>query len=367
MEKDLLHCARLLSLAPDKEARHHLIDGFEQAFQGRSMDGLPAELTQALEASGITSLALDVRRGKPGAVDAGLKLLTDDRQPLARRSTYAYLLAELRERRAIPVMLSTFDNSDDTELRVVMLRAIQAFDDPGIGEDVLEKYSGLPEAVAEVARALIAARSTWSRQLIDAIDAGMVDAKTFAAEDVARFRLHTDPKLLAGIDRIWGKHREPTPDHLRRDIERIKTALAKGEGDPYAGKTLFINRCAACHRLFADGADLGPNLTALKRDDLDSMLLAIVNPDAEIREGYERLLVTMKDGRILVGSKADEDDLVVVLRGVDGRSTPLSKARIADTEPVAGSLMPGGLVQDLSDSQLRDLFAYLRTTQPQIK
>jgi hypothetical protein len=29
--------------------------------------------------------------------------------------------------------------------------------------------------------------------------------------------------------------------------------------------------------------------------------------------------------------------------------------------------MPAGLLQDLSDAQLRDLFGYLRTTQPQIK
>ena len=147
----------------------------------------------------------------------------------------------------------------------------------------------------------------------------------------------------------------------------MKTVLAGGKGDPYKGKKLFLTRCAVCHRLFADGADLGPNLTSFKRDDLDSMLLAIVNPSAEIREGYERILVTMKDERLLVGSKADEDDTILVLRGVDGRTTPLPKTRIAAVDPVPGSLMPAGLLQDLNNAQLRDLFGYLRTTQPQIK
>ena len=97
------------------------------------------------------------------------------------------------------------------------------------------------------------------------------------------------------------------------------------------------------------------------------MLLAIVNPSAEIREGFERILVTMKDDRLLVGSKADEDDTVLVLSGVDGRKTPLAKTHIASIDPVPGSLMPPGLLSDLSAEQLRNLFAYLRTTQPQIK
>lgn len=364
---DLLRCARLLNLAPDKTARRHLMDGFDQAFKGRAMDGLPPELIKAIENSGIRSLAVDLRRRKPGAVDEALKILADARQALTRRSTYAYLLAELQERRAIPTMLAALGKNDRDGTGSIMLRALQAFDDPSIGKAVLELYPGLPESSAEVARVLLAARASWSRQLIDAVDAGKIDAKTFATEEVSRLRLHHDAQLLAGIDRIWGELRKPTPAHLRGEIARIKAVVMNGEGDPYRGKKLFLSRCAACHRLFADGADIGPDLTSFKRDDLDSMLLAIVNPNAEIREGYQRLLVAMKDGRIVLGSKADEDDLVLVLRGIDGRSSPLPKARISKVEPVPGSLMPGGLLHGLSDPQLRALFAYLRTTQPQIK
>ena len=35
-------------------------------------------------------------------------------------------------------------------------------------------------------------------------------------------------------------------------------------------------------------------------------------------------------------------------------------------QPSPSSIMPEGLLKDLSDQQVRDLFAYLRSTQPLI-
>ena len=39
-------------------------------------------------------------------------------------------------------------------------------------------------------------------------------------------------------------------------------------------------------------------------------------------------------------------------------------SEVAAMEPLGGSLMPEGLLAGLTDQQVRDLFAYLRSTQP---
>jgi putative heme-binding domain-containing protein len=127
---------------------------------------------------------------------------------------------------------------------------------------------------------------------------------------------------------------------------------------------LFKARCAACHKLFFKGGNVGPDLTSYQRDNLGTMLLSIVNPNAEIREGYQYYTVETKDGRSLSGFFVERDRQVTVLRGLDGENITLSALEIAELQPVGRSLMPEGLLDGLSEQELRDFFAYLRISQP---
>lgn len=54
----------------------------------------------------------------------------------------------------------------------------------------------------------------------------------------------------------------------------------------------------------------------------------------------------------------------MVLRDMAGLSIPVERNQIAALQGMGRSLMPEGLLSGLSDAQLRDLFAYLRITQP---
>ena len=123
-------------------------------------------------------------------------------------------------------------------------------------------------------------------------------------------------------------------------------------------------RCAKCHTVFDAGGHIGPDLTSYDRRNIDSMLLAIVNPSAEIREGFEDYIIRTKDGRTLDGFKVDEDNKVFVLRGTDGQNNviPLDQIDIRRVSPK--SLMPEGLLDALSDDEVRDLFAFLSSTTP---
>jgi len=147
-------------------------------------------------------------------------------------------------------------------------------------------------------------------------------------------------------------------------IAALEVALKKAPGSPYAGEVIYDQRCASCHKLFFKGGNIGPELTGYQRDNLGTMLISIVNPNAEIREGFQFITVKTKDGRALGGFQIDRDNQVTVLRGLDGQDLTLSAAEIDTVEPMGRSLMPEGLLEGLDEQQWRDLFAYLRISQP---
>ena len=65
------------------------------------------------------------------------------------------------------------------------------------------------------------------------------------------------------------------------------------EGGSIQGKELFTQQCGSCHALADAGTvgEVGPNLDeALQGADADFIMESIVNPSAEIAEGYEDIM-----------------------------------------------------------------------------
>ena len=123
--------------------------------------------------------------------------------------------------------------------------------------------------------------------------------------------------------------------------------IRAGSGVPKPGKQIFDQQCTRCHTLFSKGGKVGPDLTTYRRDDLETMLLNIVNPSAEIREGYGSHIVSLTDGRVLSGIVVEQDKNVVVLRGSDGKDFVVARADIDAMRPSPSSIMPEGLLKDL--------------------
>jgi putative heme-binding domain-containing protein len=117
-----------------------------------------------------------------------------------------------------------------------------------------------------------------------------------------------------------------------------------------------------CHTLYGNGGKIGPDLTGSNRGNLDYILTEILNPSEVIQVGYHLVTITTRDGRTLAGNVAAEDDQQVTLRLI-GQDTVVAKSEIASRETSNVSMMPEGLLKTLSQEEVRDLIAYLRTSQ----
>jgi putative membrane-bound dehydrogenase-like protein len=376
---DLLTCAKLFALSPGPDQTAQLTRGFEEAYQGRPMAGLPEELLSAMERAGGESVLLGARRGKPAAVAQALALIADPKADASKRLQLIQVLGETKLATAVPALLAVARDAKPADLRKAALGALQAYDSPDIAGEVLTQLASYPNDVRTAAFGLLASRGNWALSLLQAVDAGRLDKATVPNDVVRRIRGLESPRSREGglssppggdaaivtlITKHWPNIRQATSAELETEITRLTEVINLTTGSPYAGKKLFLENCGVCHKLFTKGGEIGPDLTVYQRSDLPNLLLNIVNPNAEIREGYESFLVETKDGRSLTGFRADQDAEVVVLRTPDGQTVPLPRAEIASMEPAGASLMPEGLLANLSDQQVRDLFAYLRSTQP---
>ena len=370
--RDLLACAELFELAPTPESSRRLLTGFEAGFKGRSMAGLPEELVAGMNRHGVGSSAFALRRGDPKTLSRALKLVVDETAPRNERLEFLAILGEVRAPGSVPALSQAYRGAvKDDGLRQVALVALQGFDDAAIAQTVLSVYQALGPVALPTAQTLLASRPAWSLALARAIArkpsgwaAPAIKPESVPSGVVRKLKQHRDPELKALLQTLWPDLQNPTTATMDAEIQRRSGLVRSGIGDPYAGRTLFQNTCAACHKLFGQGGQVGPDLTVYNRPDLESMLLAVINPSAEIREGFENYFIETKDGRSLSGFLVEQDNRRVVLRGMDNQDITLNRADIVELRSAGASLMPEGLLDGLNDQQTRDLFAYLRSTQP---
>jgi putative membrane-bound dehydrogenase-like protein len=246
--------------------------------------------------------------------------------------------------------------TDDPALRVAVLAARPVLLDHPAADDRVAGFSA--EEKAAVCR--LAAREGKAGRLLGWLAAMKIKPRDVPADAVARLREVRDPSLQKRIVELWG---EPSADQAaRRELIagwRAKlTPEVLAAADAGKGRALYERTCAACHRLFGEGGEIGPELTGGERGSLDHWLDNILDPNALIGEGYALHQIEKHDGSLVSGMLAAENDDELVLRMV-GVETRVAKKDVKSNKPLGVSMMPEGLLNGLSDEEVRDLVGYL--------
>jgi putative membrane-bound dehydrogenase-like protein len=142
----------------------------------------------------------------------------------------------------------------------------------------------------------------------------------------------------------------------------VRRALrAKGAADK--GKALFRSQsCIACHT-YADGqTPKGPHLVDIgKRYSAAELLESILKPSAKIAQGFETYTFITVKGRVFTGFVVTESAQKVEIRETTGVRRTLKQKDIDRRKRQTKSMMPEGLVDNLTPEQLADLVAYLQS------
>ncbi len=359
-------CAQLLALAPRAEDRALVVTGLSDAFVGGRIPVLPPALASALDAHLAsqldTDLVLAVKTGNAAAVTRALGVIRDETAPAANRIALVQAFAEAGNRDVVPVILQLFNGRASPVVRQGVLTHAARFDDPALPTAVLKGYEArfsqtLP--LKDAAHRMLASRRDWAKLFLAEVEKSEIKPREVSTEVVGQLRLHQDADIDRLVKKLWPvSGLRLSSAEKAAEAERIRRLLST-PGDATKGREIFTQRCATCHALFDSGGSIGPNLTGYERGNPDFWLRAILEPSAEIREGYGAYVVKLKDGRTLMGIVTQQDAGTVVLQDLAGQKHTARAAEVEKLEALPQSLMPESLLTGLDEAGLRDLFAYL--------
>jgi putative heme-binding domain-containing protein len=141
---------------------------------------------------------------------------------------------------------------------------------------------------------------------------------------------------------------------------------ARELGDPNRGALVFYQpglACAKCH--LGDGKlpPIGPDLARPDPPPTDEFLVeSLLNPSKTIKKGFEAVTIVTVDGATLTGIVVEDRAREIVVRDAshDGKRITIAKADIDERTDSVVSLMPAGLINQLTDrGQFLDLVRYL--------
>lgn len=156
-----------------------------------------------------------------------------------------------------------------------------------------------------------------------------------------------------------------TPASAQVDSNALRRAAMNMGGDPKRGKVIFFSetaKCATCHKVNSQGKEIGPDLSLVGgKLDRTHLIESILDPSAEILQGYHATILETKSGRSLTGIVKAESSTGLTLLDAEGKSVTIALGDIESRQVSKTSLMPAGLGEGVTPAEFTNLIAYLTT------
>jgi putative heme-binding domain-containing protein len=144
--------------------------------------------------------------------------------------------------------------------------------------------------------------------------------------------------------------------------EVVKRAAAASSGDARVGEKLFETvGCIKCHTVNKSDSPKGPFLGDITaRYSTAEILESILRPSAKVAQGFETTSLETKAGDSIDGFIVRESGDEIELRNINGPIV-VQKKNIAIRGTRKSSIMPDGLVDNISTEDLASLLRYLES------
>ena len=134
-------------------------------------------------------------------------------------------------------------------------------------------------------------------------------------------------------------------------------------GRPEDGRAVVLNStagaCLRCHIVRDKGGNVGPELNGIgKRYDRRTILESIVTPNAKIAEGFQSVVLGLKDGTVVAGVLRKESPEEVLVMTAEAKLVAVPAKEIEERAKGI-SAMPADLATKLTKREIRDVVEFL--------
>lgn len=315
--------------------------------------------------------AMEYRNEEVRKMAIELALIFDDPDAMQRLMDYAadprvgsdlrnHSLRALISKRVEGLDVLLLELLEDESVRRTSILGLADYDHPDTPGRILATYTQLTGEERRDALGTLSSRSEWAGRLLDGVEGGQIPGQDVTAFTARQMVNLGNGELTGRVRHLWGELRRTTKEKEKKMASLKKNLRPEqiAEADPGAGRIHFKNLCSACHKLFGEGGEVGPELTGSQRNNLDYLLENLVDPSASVSKDFQMQLIETTNGRIVSGFAESESESVLVIRSINERVV-IPKGEIAKRTVSEDSIMPEGLLGALSTRQKRELIAYL--------
>jgi putative membrane-bound dehydrogenase-like protein len=259
-------------------------------------------------------------------------------------------------------LLRLIDPQRQRAIQIAAVRAIGQLRDPAAAASLVEpaRWKAYTPQVRDAVLTTLFSEERLVSVLLDAVDRGGISASTLGASRWRRLTAHRNTSIRQRAEALYTA---ADTGSAMQVYERKLPEVRAHTGDPTRGAGAFTKYCATCHTFNGAGARVGPDLSGIRNQPADALLLHIIVPDYEITPGYEAYTVLTRDERTIFGRVESEAPNSLTLRDGTGQAHTILRTDIKSMTAATSSLMPAGLDQTMSSGELADLIAYLKNVE----
>ncbi|MBI3880758.1 MAG: c-type cytochrome [Verrucomicrobia bacterium] len=335
----------------DYAAQSAAVTGLGEALRSRKLS-----LTQIASASTVD--AIKAREGLARLMRGALQLATDGAQPVPARQAAIGMLAFFDFATAGQPLQSLINPQQPTEIQTAVVKVLPLLAGSDAPKFLLEaaRWKSFSPSVREAVLAALMSQTAGVEALLAAVESGAVAPTGIDPTRRAQLLKNRNKAVAAKAEELFKNLQGSDRMKVYEEYKSILTLKPNAAN----GHASFAKVCVQCHQLNGEGAKVGPDLTGVRNQPAEVLLLHILVPSYEIVAGFNAYEIETKDGRTATGLLASETPTSVMLRRALGEEETILRSNIATMAAGALSLMPDELEKTMSKQDLRDLIGFLK-------
>ena len=253
-------------------------------------------------------------------------------------------------------LLALLTAAEPRAVRLAAAKALGQFDDAGVAVALLAKrrWGGYAPGLREAVTGVLLGRPTYHPALMAALESGVVPLH--ALSPARRGALERSKAVGARAKKLFAK--QAGSDRMKA-YESLKPVL-KLKADAAAGAKIFTRACALCHTHGSEGYAVGPDLTGLRNQPAETLLLHIIVPNFEVVGGNTMYEVDTTGGQTFAGLLAADTPGQLTLKLPLGFTKTIARDNVKALRASPLSLMPNELEKTMTRQELANLIAFLK-------